>query len=105
MGFGSLSDVSAKTARQLAMDAGRLIIEGADPLVRRHALAAQAETTALVPVTKPVTFKDAALDYIDRHSAGWRNAKHRQQWENRRAWGASAANRSQRSISHRLFAP
>ena len=82
MGLGALSDVSAKTARLLAMDARRLIIEGTDPLVRRHALAAQAETTALVPVTKPVTFKDAALDYIDRHSAGWRNAKHRQQWEN-----------------------
>lgn len=82
MGLGSLADVSAKAARLLAMDARRLIVEGIDPLERRHELAAQAESKARAPVTKPVTFKDAALDYIDRHSAGWRNAKHRQQWEN-----------------------
>lgn len=80
MGLGSLADVSAKTARLLVMDAHRLIIDGIDPLERRHELAAQAEHKE--PVSKPVTFKDAALDYIDRHRAGWRNAKHQQQWEN-----------------------
>lgn len=82
MGLGSLADVSAKTARLVAMDARRLVVGGIDPLERRRELAVQAEIKASAPATKPVTFKDAALDYIDRHKAGWRNAKHGQQWEN-----------------------
>ena len=77
MGLGSLIDVSAKSARLLAMDARRLVVDGFDPLDRRRELAAQAESQASAPVAKPVTFEEAALDYIDRHRAGWRNAKRR----------------------------
>ena len=28
------------------------------------------------------TFKEAALTYIAENKAGWKNEKHRQQWEN-----------------------
>jgi len=77
-----LLEVPDARARLAAMDARRLVVDGIDPLERRRELAVQAESKASAPATKPVTFKDAALDYIDRHKAGWRNAKHGQQWEN-----------------------
>lgn len=81
MGLGSLTDVSAKTARTLAMDARRLVVDGVDPLERRAELTAEEQCRASEPA-KVVTFKDAALDYIASHKAGWRNAKHGQQWVN-----------------------
>jgi integrase len=28
------------------------------------------------------TFEECAIEYIEKHRASWRNAKHRQQWEN-----------------------
>jgi integrase len=82
MGLGSLALVPARTARLLALDARRLVLDGIDPLERRNELATTVETKSLPSAVKTVTFKDVALDYIDGHSAGWRNAKHRQQWEN-----------------------
>lgn len=50
--------VSAKTERLLVVDARHLIIDGIDPLERRHESAAQAECKQAM--SKPVTFKDPA---------------------------------------------
>lgn len=32
--------------------------------------------------SRSITFKQCAAEYIKAHGAGWRNAKHRHQWEN-----------------------
>src|SRR5664279_2497807 len=81
MGLGSLADVSAKEARRLAADARHHVLDGVDPLDLRQKLALEA-ALANSQAVRPVTFKDVAQDYIDRHKTGWRSGKHAQQWEN-----------------------
>jgi integrase len=73
MGLGSLSQVSLKEARQ-QRDRWRAVLrEGKDPIDERARPAIEAPTV--------VTFGQAADEYIQAHSAGWRNLKHRAQWE------------------------
>lgn len=57
----------------------RAIKAGNDPLAKREAAIREAAVIA-----KPTgeTFKEAALEYIGENKAGWKNSKHRQQWEN-----------------------
>jgi integrase len=78
MGLGSLSAVSLAEARTRALEARRLKSAGIDPIGARDGqrLTEQAETA------KQVTFKDAAEAFIRAHKAGWRNAKHGDQWRN-----------------------
>jgi integrase len=78
MGLGPYPDVSLAAARDKAAVHRRQRHEGTDPLEARHAQR-QAERVA---VAKGRTFREAAEDFIDRNQAGWRNAKHRQQWRN-----------------------
>src|SRR3546814_20334336 len=54
------------------------IIKGHDPLAERSRSAA---FTAR-PATIAETFKSAALDFIAENRDGWKNEKHRTQWEN-----------------------
>lgn len=75
MGLGACSVLTLAEARGRAAEARKLAKQGTDPLEARKA----AEVAEKAAVT---TFKDAALDYIESHRAGWRNAKHGQQWEN-----------------------
>ncbi len=72
MGLGSVDLVSLQDARQKALDARRLLLEGKDPIDARHS-ARQAEAGA-------VRFREAAERYIEAHRAGWRNQKHVAQW-------------------------
>lgn len=53
---------------------------GNDPLAEREA----ADREADAEITSPIgdKFKEAALTYIAENKAGWKNPKHRQQWEN-----------------------
>jgi integrase len=76
MGLGRYPDRSLAEARERAMAARRLLIDGIDPIEQRGAISAQAELEA----AKAVTFKDSAEGYIAAHQAGWRNAKHAYQW-------------------------
>jgi integrase len=49
----------------------------------RQQLEKEAERLAQATARARATpFKDVALDYIAAHRAGWKNAKHAQQWEN-----------------------
>jgi integrase len=80
MGLGPLAAVPAKKARELAGDARKLISTGVDPLEQRRR--EEQAAAALASAAKPMTFKQAARDYIARHESGWRNAKHAQQWTN-----------------------
>lgn len=75
MGLGACSVLTLAAARDKAAEARKLAKQGIDPLEARRA----AEAAEKAAVT---TFRDAALEYIEAHRAGWRNAKHGQQWEN-----------------------
>lgn len=69
-------------ARDLA-DALRVKVKGGiDPLAERERDAAEALAAAQAAMVAGVTFKAMAETHIAANKESWRNAKHRQQWEN-----------------------
>lgn len=76
MGLGPVVSVPLKEARRLAADCRLMLAEGKDPLGEK-----QARKDALAAAVR-VTFAKCAKSYIEAHRAGWRNAKHGQQWHN-----------------------
>lgn len=78
MGLGGFPDVTLAGARDAARRARAMIDEGVDPIEDRRARQAALKAAS----AKVITFKQAAQAYIDAHGDSWRNAKHRQQWEN-----------------------
>jgi integrase len=78
MGLGSLSAVSLAEARTRALEARRLKSAGIDPIGARDGQRA----TERAETAKQITFKDAAEAFIKAHQAGWRNARHCEQWRN-----------------------
>jgi integrase len=74
MGLGPLNTIGLAEARERALAARRLRLDGIDPLdakrEKRKALAAAVS----------VTFRHAAEAYMKDNSAAWRNAKHTWQW-------------------------
>ena len=74
MGLGSAALFPLADARQRAGDLFRKVKLGTDPLAERDADKAKAGAA--------ITFGEVADHYIAAHEAGWRNAKHRQQWRN-----------------------
>ena len=75
-GLGSLDLVSLAEARDQALACRKLILAGGDPIEAKREQRAQGRLTA----ARAVTFRDCAERYIAAHEAGWRNAKHREQW-------------------------
>jgi integrase len=78
MGLGPTHTVSLADARQKARDARKLLIEGINPLVVKR----QNQITAALASAKMMTFDQCAEAYILAHKAGWKNAKHADQWTN-----------------------
>jgi integrase len=78
MGLGGYPDVTLAGAREAARNARLLIKSGKDPIAEARAAASALRAS----VAKDVTFEQAARSYIAAHEAGWRNAKHAQQWRN-----------------------
>ncbi len=78
MGLGALAVFGLADARAAATGARKLCQAGVDPIEHRDAQRA----AACLAAAKGVTFKECATEFIKAHGAGWRNAKHRQQWEN-----------------------
>ncbi|MBN9075031.1 MAG: integrase [Rhizobiales bacterium 65-79] len=78
MGLGSIETFSLKEARERARQARQLVADGIDPIEVRlgQKQARRAEDA------KRVTFWQGAEKYIAAHSAGWKNAKHADQWRN-----------------------
>jgi len=76
MGLGSTALVGLAEARQKALEVGRQVAEGIDPLEARKAAAAALALEA----AKAVTFRECAEGYIESMRAGWKNAKHAAQW-------------------------
>lgn len=79
MGLGSLSTVGLSQAREEAARWRGVLQEGKDAIEVRDA-----ERTALkeqaAPKPAAITFERCSTLYMGAHEAGWRNAKHRQQW-------------------------
>jgi integrase len=78
MGLGSLNTIGLSEARDAAEKCRKLVWEGKDPIEVRAAERAAGK----VAKAKSITFEACATAYMAAHEAGWRNAKHRQQWTN-----------------------
>jgi integrase len=78
MGLGPFPDISLADARRKATDHRKLRHAGIDPLGAQE-VQRRAQRLA---VAKARTFRECAAEFIERNRVGWRNAKHRQQWEN-----------------------
>jgi hypothetical protein len=78
MGLGSLNTIGLAEAREEAERCRKLLRDGKDPIEAREADRASKQ----VAEAKTVTFEWCATAYMAAHEAGWRNAKHRQQWNN-----------------------
>lgn len=79
MGLGPVHTLGLADARERARELRQKIKAGIDPLdakreAKRERLAKNAEQA------KAVTFKACADMYLDAHSDGWKNPKHRAQW-------------------------
>lgn len=72
IGLGSFPGFSLAQARELASETLIEIRRGANPVAERLAKRKRTEWT----------FRKVAEAYISTHRAGWKNAKHAQQWEN-----------------------
>lgn len=78
MGLGPYPDVTLARAREKASAHRAQSREGADPIAAKRA----ERQAQLLAEAKGRTFREVAEEYIARNEAGWRNAKHRQQWRN-----------------------
>ncbi len=78
MGLGPTHTVSLAEARQKALDARKLLIDGINPLAAKK----QSKIAAALADAKMMTFDQCAKAYIMAHKAGWKNAKHGDQWTN-----------------------
>jgi integrase len=78
MGLGPYPDISLAEARGRATEHRKLRHDGIDPIEAKEA---QRHAQRL-SVARGRTFREMAEEFIGRKEAGWRNAKHRQQWRN-----------------------
>lgn len=78
LGLGSFPDVTLAEARTKAAEQRELLRNGFDPLEQKRTRKRLGRAAAM----KAMPFKDAAGQYIQANRAGWKNAKHAQQWEN-----------------------
>ena len=78
MGLGPLHAVPLADARAKAAECRKLRYEGIDPIEARKVERDKARLAA----ARALSFDDAAEAYIKAHQAGWRNAKHVDQWRN-----------------------
>jgi integrase len=81
-GLGKYPAVSLKDAREKLVEARGLLNRGIDPVDAAHSLIAQDKASREESKHTGKTFQQLAELYIDQHSAGWRNTKHKQQWAN-----------------------
>lgn len=85
MGLGATHTVSLQEARQKALEARKLLVEGINPLAAKN----QDKINAALESARMMTFNQCADAYIAAHIASWKNAKHASQWSNTLATYAS----------------
>jgi integrase len=76
LGLGPWPVVTLAEARQKVLEAKRRIRDGHNPIEDRK----QARAVASLEAARRITFAEAADQYIREHQAGWRSAKHAEQW-------------------------
>ena len=84
MGLGAADGKAAvglKDARGKAAALHALVKSGVDPLAKREADAEAEKAAAQAAQARAKSFREVAAMYIAAHEAGWRNAKHRAQWD------------------------
>ena len=72
MGLGPARIVSLARARDLAKECAAMLYDGIDPIEGRRAQRSSQRSSA----AKAMTFREAAVEYVAAHRAGWKNAKH-----------------------------
>lgn len=78
LGGYSQTGMTLAKARAAALAAREAINSGTDPVEQKRS-----DRSAIKAAqAKELTFKDAALAYIEAHESSWRNTKHGQQWRN-----------------------
>jgi hypothetical protein len=78
MGLGPFPDISLAEARERAQTYRRHKHDRIDPLEAKR----ERQRANVIEARRGVSFRDVAGQYIERQKAGWRNAKHAQQWSN-----------------------
>lgn len=78
MGLGPLHSVGLAEARRLASVQRSAVLSGLDPIQARD----EQNKRRAVEAARSVTFSQCAASYIASHRAGWKNAKHADQWAN-----------------------
>jgi integrase len=78
MGLGPTHTVSLAEARQKALGARKLLIDGINPLAAKK----QNRIAAALADAKMMSFDQCAEAYILAHKASWKNPKHLTQWTN-----------------------
>lgn len=78
MGLGPTHTISLSEARQKALEARKLLLDGVNPLLAKQ----QGRIAAELEQAKILTFDQCAEAYIAAHKASWKNAKHQDQWTN-----------------------
>lgn len=78
MGLGGFPDVTLAGAREAAREARAKVRQGIDPIEQQRSARSALKAT----MAAALTFEQCAGKYIAAHEAGWRNAKHAQQWRN-----------------------
>jgi len=73
MGLGPQATLKLADARERARQARLLLLDGIDPIEARRQARAEAEGAK--------SFRECAEAFLAAHKEGWRNPKHRQQWE------------------------
>jgi integrase len=84
MGLGPVGEppkgVTLAAARLAAAEASGLLRQGLDPIYHRAAALRRGEADRAKAAAN--TFRSVAEEMVSAREAGWRNAKHRQQWRN-----------------------
>ena len=76
LGLGPVVVVSLREARQRAIDARRLLLDGYDPIEKKAAV----RTAEKLKAAGTMSFDQCAAAYMAAHRAGWRSAKHANDW-------------------------
>jgi len=82
IGLGAYPGVTLAMAHKKAQEARDKISNGIDPVEEKEALRASLREQQMSNAALAWTFRRCAEAYITSKKAGWRNAKHCQQWTN-----------------------
>jgi integrase len=78
MGLGPVHSVGLPEVREKAAVQRTALINGLDPIQTRK----EESQRKSLEAAKSLSFRQCAAAYIESHKAGWRNAKHTEQWTN-----------------------